>query len=170
MNVIDFKIYDKYKMELILELKNRIVELNSIIENLDVLNKELYEENKKLKDLLKFSICKYPPYMIVDIIKKENKININSSKITKIAEENKLFDSEFLALKIPRKRNSNEKFASAVIFSILGVVKIFDIIENSSSKEYDFDSKNDLDISISQLEKGDIVKYSIKELRDMENE
>lgn len=168
MNVIDFKIYDKYKTELILELKNRIVELNSIIENLDVLNKELYEENKKLKDLLKFSICKYPPYMIVDIIKKENKIN--SSKITKIAEENKLFDSEFLALRIPRKRNSNEKFASTVIFSILGVVKIFDIIENSYSKEYDFDSKSDLDISISQLEKGDIVKYSIKELRDMENE
>lgn len=32
MNVIDFKIYDKYKTELILELKNRIVELNSIIE------------------------------------------------------------------------------------------------------------------------------------------
>ena len=111
--------HDKYQTELVKDLQSRIEELNLIIGNLDNLNKELESENKKLKNLIKFSICKYPPYMLSDMIKENMNINISSSKIVRIAEENKLFEYEFLALRIPRKRNTNDKFASTVIFSIL---------------------------------------------------
>ncbi|MEI0698232.1 hypothetical protein R4K92_04780, partial [Brachyspira intermedia] len=154
------------------DLQNRIEELNLIIGNLDNLNNELENENKKLKNLMKFSICKYPPYMLSDMIKENMNINISSSKIVRIAEENKLFEYEFLALRIPRKRNTNDKFASTVIFSILGVTKILDIIKKSLHlfNKYNVNIENDLDISLKQLQEGKTTKYSIKDLRAMENE
>ncbi|WP_300370022.1 hypothetical protein [Brachyspira sp.] len=176
MDILDtiksVKAHDKYQAELIKDLQNRIEELNSIIGNLDNLNNELENENKKLKNLIKFSICKYPPYMLSDMIKEIMNINIGSSKIVRIAEENKLFEYEFLALRIPRKRNTNDKFASTVIFSILGVTKILDIIKNSLNlfDKYNVNIENDLDISLKQLKEGKTVKYSIKDLRVMENE
>lgn len=164
--------HDKYQTELVKDLQSRIEELNLIIGNLDNLNKELESENKKLKNLIKFSICKYPPYMLSDMIKENMNINISSSKIVRIAEENKLFEYEFLALRIPRKRNTNDKFASTVIFSILGVTKILDIIKKSLHlfDKYNVNIENDLDISLKQLQEGKTTKYSIKDLRDMENE
>lgn len=164
--------HDKYQTELVKDLQSRIEELNLIIENLDNLNKELESENKKLKNLIKFSICKYPPYMLSDMIKENMNINISSSKIVRIAEENKLFEYEFLALRIPRKRNTNDKFASTVIFSILGVTKILDIIKKSLHlfDKYNVNIENDLDISLKQLQEGKTTKYSIKDLRAMENE
>ena len=73
--------HDKYQTELVKDLQNRIEELNLIIGNLDNLNNELENENKKLKNLMKFSICKYPPYMLSDMIKENMNINISSSKI-----------------------------------------------------------------------------------------
>ncbi|WP_295157366.1 hypothetical protein [uncultured Brachyspira sp.] len=164
--------HDKYQSELIKDLQNRIEELNLIIGNLDNLNNALENENKKLKNLIKFSICKYPPYMLSDMIKESMNIYIGSSKIVRIAEENKLFEYEFLALRIPRKRNTNEKFASTVIFSILGAAKILDIIKKSLNlfNKYNVNIENDLDISLKQLKEGKITKYSIKDLRAMENE
>ena len=164
--------HDKYQTELVKDLQSRIEELNLIIGNLDNLNKELESENKKLKNLIKFSICKYPPYMLSDMIKENMNINISSSKIVRIAEENKLFEYEFLALRIPRKRNTNDKFASTVIFSILGVTKILDIIKKSLHlfNKYNVNIENDLDISLKQLQEGKTTKYSIKDLRAMENE
>ena len=164
--------HDKYQTELVKDLQNRIEELNLIIGNLDNLNNELENENKKLKNLMKFSICKYPPYMLSDMIKENMNINISSSKIVRIAEENKLFEYEFLALRIPRKRNTNDKFASTVIFSILGVTKILDIIKKSLHlfDKYNVNIENDLDISLKQLQEGKTTKYSIKDLRAMENE
>ncbi|MEI0493528.1 hypothetical protein [Brachyspira intermedia] len=164
--------HDKYQTELVKDLQNRIEELNLIIGNLDNLNNELENENKKLKNLMKFSICKYPPYMLSDMIKENMNINISSSKIVRIAEENKLFEYEFLALRIPRKRNTNDKFASTVIFSILGVTKILDIIKKSLHlfNKYNVNIENDLDISLKQLQEGKTTKYSIKDLRAMENE
>ncbi|MEI0478654.1 hypothetical protein [Brachyspira pulli] len=164
--------HDKYQTELVKDLQSRIEELNLIIGNLDNLNKELESENKKLKNLIKFSICKYPPYMLSDMIKENMNINISSSKIVRIAEENKLFEYEFLALRIPRKRNTNDKFASTVIFSILGVTKILDIIKKSLHlfDKYNVNIENDLDISLKQLQEGKTTKYSIKDLRAMENE
>lgn len=164
--------HDKYQTELVKDLQSRIEELNLIIGNLDNLNKELESENKKLKNLIKFSICKYPPYMLSDMIKENMNINISSSKIVRIAEENKLFEYEFLALRIPRKINTNDKFASTVIFSILGVTKILDIIKKSLHlfDKYNVNIENDLDISLKQLQEGKTTKYSIKDLRAMENE
>ena len=164
--------HDKYQTELVKDLQNRIEELNLIIGNLDNLNNELENENKKLKNLMKFSICKYPPYMLSDMIKENMNINISSSKIVRIAEENKLFEYEFLALRIPRKRNTNDKFASTVIFSILGVTKILDIIKKSLHlfNKYNVNIENDLDISLKQLQEGKTTKYSIKDLIAMENE
>ena len=164
--------HDKYQTELVKDLQSRIEELNLIIGNLDNLNNELENENKKLKNLMKFSICKYPPYMLSDMIKENMNINISSSKIVRIAEENKLFEYEFLALRIPRKRNTNDKFASTVIFSILGVTKILDIIKKSLHlfDKYNVNIENDLDISLKQLQEGKTTKYSIKDLRAMENE
>ncbi|MEI0488271.1 hypothetical protein [Brachyspira pulli] len=164
--------HDKYQTELVKDLQSRIEELNLIIGNLDNLNKELESENKKLKNLIKFSICKYPPYMLSDMIKENMNINISSSKIVRIAEENKLFEYEFLALRIPRKRNTNDKFASTVVFSILGVTKILDIIKKSLHlfDKYNVNIENDLDISLKQLQEGKTTKYSIKDLRAMENE
>ena len=164
--------HDKYQTELVKDLQNRIEELNLIIGNLDNLNNELENENKKLKNLMKFSICKYPPYMLSDMIKENMNINISSSKIVRIAEENKLFEYEFLALRIPRKRNTNDKFASTVIFSILGATKILDIIKKSLHlfNKYNVNIENDLDISLKQLQEGKTTKYSIKDLRAMENE
>ena len=110
--------------------------------------------------------------MLSDMIKENMNINISSSKIVRIAEENKLFEYEFLALRIPRKRNTNDKFASTVIFSILGVTKILDIIKKSLHlfDKYNVNIENDLDISLKQLQEGKTTKYSIKDLRAMENE
>lgn len=52
MDILDtiksVKAHDKYQAEVIKDLQNRIEELNSIIGNLDNLNNELENENKKI--------------------------------------------------------------------------------------------------------------------------
>lgn len=147
----------------------------SRIEELNELIGKLSEENYKLKKLLskkqetyvKLYICKYTPYMVSDVIYNNFFVKISSHTITKVAEENNFFDDEIKAIRIPRKKNSKEKYASTVLFSIVGIAELTYILANKFSIDLTI-SQNYFEKSVNQLKKGEIKHYTINELKAME--
>ncbi|WP_297204315.1 hypothetical protein [uncultured Brachyspira sp.] len=126
------------------DLNTLLGELNKSNENLEHSNKELKleieklnKENLKLKLLNNLGTCQYPPYMVSDMIKEVYNIYISSHRITFIAEENKFFSNKNIVLRIPRKKNSKQKYSSTVIFSLLGVIKIISIVKKTLSDNID---------------------------------
>ncbi|WP_020003762.1 hypothetical protein [Brachyspira innocens] len=138
-------------LESIPVLQNQIKDLNTLLgeldksnENLEDSNKELKleieklnKENLKLKLLNNLGICQYPPYIVSDMIKEVYNIYISSHRITSIAEENNFFSNKNIVLRIPRKKNSKQKYSSTVIFSLFGVIKIISIVKKTLSDNID---------------------------------
>lgn len=157
---INDPLYDKIidNLESIPALQNQIKDLNTILgeleksneelklsnENLEHSNKELKltieklnKENLKLKLLNNLGLCQYPPYMVSDMIKEVYNIYISSHRITSIAEEHNFFNNKNIVLRIPRKKDSKQKYSSTVIFSLLGVIKTISIVKKTLSYNID---------------------------------
>ena len=144
---INDPLYDKIidDLESIPALQNQIKDLNTILgeleksneelklsnENLEHSNKELKltieklnKENLKLKLLNNLGLCQYPPYMVSDMIKEVYNIYISSHR-------------KNIVLRIPRKKDSKQKYSSTVIFSLLGVIKTISIVKKTLSYNID---------------------------------
>ncbi|WP_028329546.1 hypothetical protein [Brachyspira alvinipulli] len=116
--------------------KNRISELNEIIGHINKENEklkmDLNTKQQTLEKYKKFYTCKYTPYMVSDVIYENFFIKISSRTIVKTAAENKLFNDEVKAIRVPRKKGSNEKYASTVLFSITGIAPRLSFIASSA--------------------------------------
>lgn len=160
-----------YELEITKPYLDRIKELNGIIGELNKENFTLEIEIKKQKELFKlykeYFICKYAPYMIRDIINYGYFVNISSHAIVKTAAENNLFDDELKAIRVPRKRNSKEKYASTVLFSRYGTEELLPLL----SSKYSINLKIKRDYfkkSIEQFEKGEVKEYTIEQIMSMD--
>lgn len=150
---------------------NRINELNELIGQInrenEILKMKLNSKNQNLEKYKKFYICKYTPYMVSDVIYNNFFIKISSRTIVKTASENKLFDDESKAIRVPRKKGSTEKYASTVLFSISGIIKLLIIISSKFSINLKI-SKDYFEKSINQLKEGKIKNFTMDKLKSME--
>ncbi len=151
--------------------KNRINELNELIGHINKENEklkmDLNAKQKILEKYKKFYTCKYTPYMVSDVIYNNFFLKISSVAIVKTASENKLFDDESKAIRVPRKKGSNEKYASTVLFSITGIAELLIILSSKFSIDLEI-SKDYFDKSVNQFKEGKIKSYTIDELKAME--
>lgn len=107
---------------------NRINELNYIIGDLNKENIKLKNIIDEYQKIVSYIICKYTPFMIATAINHKFPIKINSRYIVKVATNENMFESDYLALRIPRKKKSAENYASTVVFSLLGFQYIIDAL------------------------------------------
>jgi len=122
-------------MELINDLQNRNDALINHSNELIELIKELQEKNNILqknfdlyKEIFPFVQCKFPPFVLADILK------ISSNTIVKIAKELKLFEDELCAIRIKRVKKSNpQNHETTILFSFYGFCLLYENISNAIS-------------------------------------
>lgn len=144
---------------------DRINELNEIIGRLnkenETLKMNLNIERQNLKNYKKFCICKYTPYMVSDFIYDNFFVKISSRNLVKEATNNNILYDELKAIRILRKKGSNEKYASTVLFSMIGIAELLYIL----SKKYSINlkiSKDYFEKSINQYKVGKTRKYNVE--------
>ncbi len=120
-------------------------------EKSDDLKKQLEESRELMNDI----VCKYLPYMISDAIYEKFNVRLSSHAIVNTAIENGLFENQFLVLRVPRKRDSNDKFATTVLFSNLGVSFLFPFLIEKYTINPNAGADN-LEKSIKDMEEGRI--------------
>lgn len=97
-------------------LENEISELKEKKDNLESHVKEIKKIIPKLK-------CKYPPYILSEIL------GISSNRIVKISEKLKLFNDEDSCLRIARvHKRPTKKFETIVLFSEYGIIQIIEAL------------------------------------------
>lgn len=141
---------------------DRINELNEIIGQLnkenEILKMNLNIERQNLKNYKKFCICKYTPYMVSDFINDNFFVKINSRTIVNEATKNNILYDELKAIRIPRKKGSNEKYASTVLFSMIGIAELLYLLSKKFSINLKV-SKDYFEKSINQYKVGKVKKY-----------
>lgn len=144
---------------------NRINELNEIIGQLnkenETLKMNLNIERQNLNNYKKFCICKYTPYMVSDFIYDNFFVKISSKTIVKEATDNNILYDESKAIRIPRKKFSNEKYASTVLFSMIGIAELICLLSKKFSINLKI-SKDYFDKSINQYKAGKVKEYNAK--------
>ncbi len=133
-------LYEKVTQELLNKISSLTKENDFLQEENDLLKDEL-KENMQLMNSI---VCKYTPYMVSDAIYDIFNVRLSSRAIVNIASDNGLFESHFFALRIPRKKDSNEKTASTVTFSIMGIscllpflIKKYSLLPNQKKQTAD---------------------------------
>lgn len=144
---------------------DRINELNEIIGQLnkenETLKMNLNIERQNIKFYKKFCICKYTPYMVSDFINDNFFIKISGRTIIKEATKNNIIYDELKAIRIPRKKYSNEKYSFTVLFSMIGIAELLYLI----SKKFSINLKIPKDYfekSINQYKVGKVKEYKVK--------
>ena len=141
---------------------DRINELNEIIGQLnkenEILKMNLNIERQNLKNYKKFCICKYTPYMVSDFINDNFFVKINSRTIVNEATKNNILYDELKAIRIPRKKGSNEKYASTVLFSMIGIAELLYLLSKKFSINLKV-SKDYFEKSINQYKVRKVKKY-----------
>lgn len=141
---------------------DRINELNEIIGKLnkenEILKMNLNIERQNLKNYKKFCICKYTPYMVSDFINDNFFVKINSRTIVNEATKNNILYDELKAIRIPRKKGSNEKYASTVLFSMIGIAELLYLLSKKFSINLKV-SKDYFEKSINQYKVRKVKKY-----------
>ena len=141
---------------------DRINELNEIIGQLnkenEILKMNLNIERQNLKNYKKFCICKYTPYMVSDFINDNFFVKINSRTIVNEATKNNILYDELKAIRIPRKKGSNEKYASTVLFSMIGIAELLYLLSKKFSINLKV-SKDYFEKSINQYKVGKVKEY-----------
>ena len=141
---------------------DRINELNEIIGKLnkenEILKMNLNIERQNLKNYKKFCICKYTPYMVSDFINDNFFVKINSRTIVNEATKNNILYDELKAIRIPRKKGSNEKYASTVLFSMIGIAELLCLLSKKFSINLKV-SKDYFEKSINQYKVRKVKKY-----------
>ena len=141
---------------------DRINELNEIIGQLnkenEILKMNLNIERQNLKNYKKFCICKYTPYMVSDFINDNFFVKINNRTIVNEATKNNILYDELKAIRIPRKKGSNEKYASTVLFSMIGIAELLYLLSKKFSINLKV-SKDYFEKSINQYKVGKVKEY-----------
>lgn len=141
---------------------DRINELNEIIGQLnkenEILKMNLNIERQNLKNYKKFCICKYTTYMVSDFINDNFFVKINSRTIVNEATKNNILYDELKAIRIPRKKGSNEKYASTVLFSMIGIAELLYLLSKKFSINLKV-SKDYFEKSINQYKVRKVKKY-----------
>lgn len=144
---------------------DRINELNEIIGQLnkenEILKMNLNIERQNLKNYKKFCICKYTPYMVSDFINDNFFVKINSRTIVNEATKNNILYDELKAIRIPRKKGSNEKYASTVLFSMIGIAELLYLLSKKFSINLKV-SKDYFEKSINQYKVGKVKEYKVE--------
>lgn len=144
---------------------DRINELNEIIGKLnkenEILKMNLNIERQNLKNYKKFCICKYTPYMVSDFINDNFFVKINSRTIVNEATKNNILYDELKAIRIPRKKGSNEKYASTVLFSMIGIAELLYLLSKKFSINLKV-SKDYFEKSINQYKVGKVKEYKVE--------
>lgn len=145
---------------------DRISELNEIIGQLNKENESLKMnlniERQNLKNYKKFCICKYTPYMVSDFIYDNFFVKISGRAIVKEATKNNILYDELKAIRIPRKKGSNEKYSSTVLFSMIGIAELLYLLSKKFSINLKI-SKDYFEKSINQYKAKKVKKYNAEQ-------
>ena len=99
--------------------------------------------------------------MVSDFINDNFFIKISGRTIIKEATKNNIIYDELKAIRIPRKKYSNEKYSFTVLFSMIGIAELLYLI----SKKFSINLKIPKDYfekSINQYKVGKLKEYKAK--------
>ncbi|WP_295158790.1 hypothetical protein [uncultured Brachyspira sp.] len=159
MKMIEKLDITSYNLKTEKELKDTIMILQERIKDLNYHIGEIETENNDLREKIeKFNLkkCKYPLYIVSDLLKDMYFSELSDESILKVAQDNSLLDKEDYVIGIPIDKNSNK---IAFAFSLLGVMEMIQLLQNTINDKMDnlisvFDKKPDnFDETVNNIEK-----------------